>query len=117
MGVGVLYRLRLVNDDSTPFHLRELAVVADDERIARHHDIGFRSRLLEAASDMAHVSLVDIDAQGRRELRKLVPPVRKQRKRRNDKNGLCRACRFRGEGAENPRNRLDRLAEAHVVGK
>ena len=86
LGVGVLDGLRLVENDARPFDLGELVVVADEERVARNHDVCFGRRLLEAAPYMAHVPLVDIDSQRRREPRKLVPPVRKQRQRRNNKS-------------------------------
>ena len=86
MCVRVLYRLSFVKDDSIPFHLCKLAVVAHDKRVTRHHYIGFCRRLLEATPDMAHVSLMDIDAQRRRKLRKLMPPVRQQCQRSNNKN-------------------------------
>ena len=89
-------------------------MVLHEERVARD-DYVRRGRLArEAASDVPHVALVHIDLQGRCELRELVTPVREKRERRNDKHRPPFAASV-STLRQDPRYRLYRLSEAHVV--
>ena len=61
---------------------------------------------------MARLALVDVDRERRRERLELAPPVGEQRERRDDQH---RTRLPSTAGREHPRDRLHRLAEAHVV--
>ena len=111
LGVRILYRLRLVEDDSAPSDLREIRMLPHEQRVARDDDIRRRYGPSESAPDVARVSLMHVHAERGGELRELVPPVREKSERRDDEERSAR----RPCGGQHPCDGLDRLAEAHVV--
>ena len=110
--VGVLDRLRLVEDERGERRVREVAKVAHEERVARHHHVRPPARHEERPARRARAALVEQHLQARRERAQLAHPVRRDGDGRDDEGGRLRRFPPR---VEEVGDRLHRLAEAHVV--
>ncbi len=99
LAVGVLDRLRLVEHHQLPANRGELLRIEPQQRVGRERH---RRAIFQLAID----AVIRVHFELRSEARDLVAPVREHARGRNDE-------RARAEG----RQRLQRLAEAHVVGE
>ena len=111
--VGILDGLGLVQNKRTPLHLGNHVVVPNEQRIGGDHDICLGGGAEESARDVTALAVMDIDAERRRETRRLALPVGEQSQRRDDKDGSVRGMGY--AVGEDPGNCLDGFAEAHVV--
>ena len=114
VGVGVLYVLGLVEYDAGPFYLREERAVAVEQRVG-----GYDERLLEAAvrEDVAAAALYSVVYErfrAGREFLRLAPPVLHYGGRADEQYRPLFAAHAQ---IFDERERLHRLAEAHVVGE
>ena len=115
LAVGVLDRLRLVEHGVVEVLLDELLAVDAQERVGGHHDVGVAEVREQPATLLALDVAEHDDLQVGREPGGLLFPVGDNRRRRDDQRGAVGLPRLhlllqRGQ-------RLDRLAEPHVVGE
>ena len=109
---GVLDRLRLVEHDGREAQLGEPLLVADHDGIRRDHDVGLR-RVGPPPVPLGPVQ--DDDAELRREARELARPVAHEAWSADDERRRVEAAL----GLLDPEvgDRLERLAETHLVGQ
>ena len=112
--VGVLDRLGLVENDGVPLHVRERFRERAELRVVEHEQVALFDRLQDVAA-IAAAPEPHAEVAGDEALR-LARPVVHDRLRADDEALLAGVIRQRAQPAE-PRQRLDRLAEAHVVGE
>ena len=110
----VLDVLCLVEDDPRPRYVREDLHIAVEEGVARDHDRVFERLLPERLAPGSRDAVVNHDGQARREAGRLLLPVPDDRGRADQQD---RAPVVRLPVPLHERERLDRLAEPHVVGQ
>ena len=110
----VLDELRLIEDEHVPVERLVLFELETQQRVRRHDDARVTDCRCEVRAAAGQGLSDGLHADAGRELLGLVPPVlHHARGSDNEKPGV----RFLVEDVQEQRKRLDRLAEAHVVGK
>ena len=108
LGGAILDRLRFVEHDRMPAHAGKHGGFLLQQAIAGHHHV-------EGLQGVEHVGPVaaaeQFDVQGRREALRLADPVHAHGRGRDDEGGTVRCAR------QNQCQRLQGLAESHVVGQ
>ncbi len=108
LGVHVLDRLGLVEHDAVPAPALEARRFQLQQAVADHDHVE-RPRVVDRGGAFAGTEQLQV--QGRREARRLVDPVQAHRGRRHHQRRAVLGAR------EQQRQRLQRLAQAHVVGQ
>ena len=108
----VLDVLRLVERDDVPLLLAHHLGITHEQRKARHDEIILLQELEIALSALP---VHQQQAQRRRELDRLIDPVPQNARRGHDEAGAVHAATFLLD--EDVRERLQRFAQAHVIGQ
>ncbi len=115
LGRGVLDVLRLVEQDAVPGDPRERVGVAGGDVVGGDDDVAVRGDHRERLSRQPAHTVVEVDAQRRREPLDLGAPLANDAHRADDERRTERLTARLLALRDEHRDRLHRLAEAHVV--